>query len=150
MEDGFIIINFLEPVTETVVKFHPFSPGTTVAVELFAISSEAEVYGIYPPELAAIKDALPREIYRDEFKIDFYAAEGMVPHVEKIAMETFNVESAEFVFEDGSSITVSINRPTGKGVNPVYSGKPLTNTFANSEDPDEMQHNAAFHQGLHC
>ena len=24
------------------------------------------------------------------------------------------------------------------------------NTFANSEDPDEMQHNAAFHQGLHC
>ena len=23
-------------------------------------------------------------------------------------------------------------------------------TFANSEDPDEMQHNAAFHQGLHC
>ena len=23
-------------------------------------------------------------------------------------------------------------------------------TFANSEDPDEMQHNAALHQGLHC
>ena len=23
-------------------------------------------------------------------------------------------------------------------------------TFANSEDQDEMQHNAAFHQGLHC
>ena len=23
-------------------------------------------------------------------------------------------------------------------------------TIANSEDPDEMQHNAAFHQGLHC
>ena len=23
-------------------------------------------------------------------------------------------------------------------------------TFANSEDPDEMQHNNAFHQGLHC
>ena len=23
-------------------------------------------------------------------------------------------------------------------------------TFANSEDPDEMQHNAAFHQSLHC
>ena len=22
--------------------------------------------------------------------------------------------------------------------------------MANSEDPDEMQHNAAFHQGLHC
>ena len=27
---------------------------------------------------------------------------------------------------------------------------PPTSTFANSEDPDEMQHNAAFHQGLHC
>ena len=23
-------------------------------------------------------------------------------------------------------------------------------TFANCEDPDEMPHNAAFHQGLHC
>ena len=23
-------------------------------------------------------------------------------------------------------------------------------TFANSEDPDEMQHYAAFHQSLHC
>ena len=23
-------------------------------------------------------------------------------------------------------------------------------TFTNSEDQDEMQHNAAFHQGLHC
>ena len=23
-------------------------------------------------------------------------------------------------------------------------------TFAYSEDPDEMQHNAAFHQGVHC
>ena len=23
-------------------------------------------------------------------------------------------------------------------------------TFTNSEDPDEMQQNAAFHQGLHC
>ena len=23
-------------------------------------------------------------------------------------------------------------------------------SLANSEDPDEMQHDAAFHQGLHC
>ena len=23
-------------------------------------------------------------------------------------------------------------------------------TLANSKDPDEMQHSAAFHQGLHC
>ena len=23
-------------------------------------------------------------------------------------------------------------------------------TFPNSEDPDEMPHNGAFHQGLHC
>ena len=28
-------------------------------------------------------------------------------------------------------------------------GNPLT-TFANSEDPDGMHLNAAFHQGLHC
>ena len=28
--------------------------------------------------------------------------------------------------------------------------EPMCSLFANSEDPDEMQHNAAFHQGLHC
>ena len=28
--------------------------------------------------------------------------------------------------------------------------KHIKSTFANSEDPDEMQHDAAFHQGLHC
>ena len=27
---------------------------------------------------------------------------------------------------------------------------PEMNTLASSEDPDEMQHNAAFHQCLHC
>ena len=30
-------------------------------------------------------------------------------------------------------------------MNPLFTG-----TLANSEDPDEMQHNAAFHQDLHC
>ena len=29
----------------------------------------------------------------------------------------------------------------------ILSGNPA---FANNEDPDEMQHHAAFHQGLHC
>ena len=33
---------------------------------------------------------------------------------------------------------------------PFVYWKPLNGTLANSEDPDEMQHNAAFHQGLHC
>ena len=27
---------------------------------------------------------------------------------------------------------------------------PLTGTLPNSVDPDEMQHKAAFHQGLNC
>ena len=34
--------------------------------------------------------------------------------------------------------------------NHLYSRNPLTSFFANSEDPEEMQHHAAFHQGLHC
>ena len=34
--------------------------------------------------------------------------------------------------------------------NTLYTGNPLTGTLISSEDPDEMQHNAAFHQGLHC
>ena len=35
-------------------------------------------------------------------------------------------------------------------INCLYTGNPLMCTFTNSEDPDEMPHNAAFHQGLHC
>ena len=31
----------------------------------------------------------------------------------------------------------------------LYTGNPLTDTLAKSEDQDEMQHNAAFHPGLH-
>ena len=32
----------------------------------------------------------------------------------------------------------------------LNTGNPLKTTLASSEDPDEMLHNAAFHQGLHC
>ena len=32
-------------------------------------------------------------------------------------------------------------------VNHLYSGNPLTSTSVNSEKPDEMQHNDAFHLG---
>ena len=31
-----------------------------------------------------------------------------------------------------------------------YSGNPKTGTLTNSKDPDEMPHNAAYHQGLRC
>ena len=34
--------------------------------------------------------------------------------------------------------------------NPLYTGNPQMGTLVNSEDVDEMQHNAAFHQCLHC
>ena len=35
-------------------------------------------------------------------------------------------------------------------VNPLYTGNYQTCTLANSEDPDEMPQNVAFHLGLHC
>ena len=35
-------------------------------------------------------------------------------------------------------------------INPLYSENPQMGILANKEDPDEMQHNAAFHKGLHC
>ena len=34
-------------------------------------------------------------------------------------------------------------------LNLLYSGSPLTGTVANSEVPDEMPQNVAFHQSLH-
>ena len=33
---------------------------------------------------------------------------------------------------------------------PITNGGGITSTLANSEDPDEMPHMVAFHQGLHC
>ena len=33
--------------------------------------------------------------------------------------------------------------------NPLYTGNPVMGILAESEDLDEMQHNVAFHQGLH-
>ena len=41
-----------------------------------------------------------------------------------------------------------VSRP--RSINPLYIGNPRTGSLANSEDSDEMPHNAAFHQGLHC
>ena len=35
-------------------------------------------------------------------------------------------------------------------VNPFHSGYQPIGTLANSKEPDEMPHKAAFHQGLHC
>ena len=34
--------------------------------------------------------------------------------------------------------------------NYLYTGNPLIGTLAISEDPDEMKHNTAFHQGMDC
>ena len=56
-----------------------------------------------------------------------------------------------------SQITDQPMSPWGRGIrtkpktlNLLFTGNRLTDTLANSEDPDEMQHYAAFHQGLHC
>ena len=32
----------------------------------------------------------------------------------------------------------------------LYTGNPKKGNLANGEDPDEMKHNAVFHQDLHC
>ena len=48
------------------------------------------------------------------------------------------------------NLTGKRSKTSNTVLNPLYSGNPETSTFANSEDSDEMQHNAAFHQGLLC
>ena len=35
-------------------------------------------------------------------------------------------------------------------LNPLLSGNPKRGTYASSVDPDQMPHNAASDQGLHC
>ena len=46
---------------------------------------------------------------------------------------------------------IKTSSPTGYvSLSSLYTRNPLMGTLANSEDPDEMQQNAAFHQGLPC
>ena len=44
---------------------------------------------------------------------------------------------------------VSVTHSCCKLLNPLYTSDLQTSTLANSEHPDEMLHDAAFHQGLH-
>ena len=37
-----------------------------------------------------------------------------------------------------------------KCINPLYTENPYTGTYTNSEDPDEMLLNVAFHQDIQC
>ena len=56
------------------------------------------------------------------------------------------------VFDDNkyySNVTLQLP-PIQLDINPFYSGNLYMRTFANSDDSDEMQHYAAFHQCLHC
>ena len=46
-----------------------------------------------------------------------------------------------------SGVNISGNRLKGTSRYRYYN---YLYIFANSEDPDEMPHNVAFHQGLHC
>ena len=41
-------------------------------------------------------------------------------------------------------------QPLFEGIASLSFWIPENSYFANSEDPDEMVHKAAFHQGLHC
>ena len=50
---------------------------------------------------------------------------------------------------DGSSFSHGV-LSSQKTFNPLWTRNPKTGTLGNSEDPDEMPHNAAFHQGLQC
>ena len=49
-----------------------------------------------------------------------------------------------------TSIFFTIKVPIKDHIYPFHSGYLQTGCLANGEDPDELQHNAVFHQGLLC
>ena len=49
------------------------------------------------------------------------------------------------VFKKSSQRDDSIENQQHVLVDPLYTGSPKTSTLANSEDPDEMWYNTAFH-----
>ena len=61
-------------------------------------------------------------------------------------------ENTKEKYPYGQAYGYGVHIQTNFGNNLSYTGKPLTGTLTNSEDqdPDEMQHDAAFHQDLHC
>ena len=61
---------------------------------------------------------------------------------------------AVFVFSNLKTYKVEVYnlliRQREFSFNHLYTSDSYMHTLGNNEDPDEMQHNAAFHQGLHC
>ena len=53
------------------------------------------------------------------------------------------------VYDNGTKWLVNESKKEGKDQESTIRN-PKRSTLANNEDPDEMPHNAAFHQGLHC
>ena len=68
---------------------------------------------------------------------------------------SFKIEFRKFCelspiwLENGTVSTCSINLINRARVSPLYTSDSKICALANSEDQDEMPHNAAFHQGLH-
>ena len=63
---------------------------------------------------------------------------------------THQLKLVFWVFKKSSQRDDSIENQQHVLVDPLYTGSPKTSTLANSEDPDEMWYNTAFHQDLHC
>ena len=64
-------------------------------------------------------------------------------HVTNSSMSTYQT----FSYHQSDDI---IQCETNLQFNPLLSGNPKRGTLANSGDPDQMLHNAASDQGLHC
>ena len=82
-----------------------------------------------------------------------------IKHILFYSIDSLHVNLFSLIWTTGASpalqyaISFNIlirNRLLNKLINPLYPENPIMGTFANSEDPDEMQHNAAFHRGFHC
>ena len=72
---------------------------------------------------------------KNSLKYDYYMiSPGLPAHVHP---------ESEWQLNLGSSVCT-------RNINLFHYGYLQTHTLANSEDPDEIQYNAAFHHSLHC
>ena len=74
---------------------------------------------------------------------------SMIKSSLKCTYNTADVKSRQH-FSTKNCGKIKIRVITEKENFSIYINPSLTGNFANSEDTDEMQHNAAFHQCLHC
>ena len=119
--------------------------GNSHNIEIIADDGATDSYGYGALELSGGVYKSPPGV--DSTKLDLkFVNVRETTKVNRISFKTINGETAFLtVLRDGGIVEERVSFSFSI---PLYTGNPVI--LSNSEDQDEILHNAAFYQGLHC